>query len=1186
MSDTAPAPLTCTELAQLLAAADPAALLVPPRLLRRVIKHHRKLPGLGLQVPHRKSYVLGRDALLALVEKSELGLEPGRELPATVLLLARPEPEKLAAMPRGAALLKYWRLLFHARIDQHFEELIAGGKLTPADVRERVRRIGQTEFDEVRIVLQQEKYLLPPRDDRGVYAEFAAVYLELGFFVTTLLPRYFPALEDFPRIDRILAQDVDGAALFAATRLAGAPDPDITVDVATMVAEEDDADETAVSVAPAGAAADAVYRALMTQADRAEAQGNLVRAALCRARAARRAPPALTAEALVRARAHLDALARRLQAAALLEDAEADEYRRLLPALLDRASRGTWPAEARLLYDLQNVCVDCERPVFVPDVVEWVARGFRQPLVRPLPNQPLVRAVRHLRSAFQRLRNVRLAEIERYQLAGLLHGTLHHAETRVRERFRPLIRDALRDVGLLPANVPERVAFDRLIEELLDRVVEQGLVTMGDLRDALSRSDLKLPDLAGPGEFILGDRLIRANRRLAIAADGVYRRGEIYLRWLQRFSALAFGTRPGRFLTRYIALPFGGAFVILEGLQHLVEKIIPFFTGPAPAPPPAATPLPWDPETLDPLLQMASDLGVDVLDLWAQFAPPPEVHAVAHTDIRLMNWYTLIGLGIFLLGVLYWPAFRRGVARGLSWLWQGVRGLLYDLPAAALCWPPLRRLLDSGPVRALLHYGVKPLVAAVPVGLVLRRFGLGLDIQAAGAAAAFLVADVVLNSRVGRNLEELCTDWLVRNWGHLRGQILPGLFRLIMDTFKGLVEAIDRGLYAVDEWLRFRGGEGRLSLATKTVLGFVWFWVTYIVRFCLYLLIEPQVNPIKHFPVVTVSHKLVLTLGVPPLAGLFSKAFSMPLPQATTLAFTIGTLIPGIFGFLVWELKENWRLYAANRSPRLRPVVIGHHGETMARFFKPGFHSGTVPRLYARLRKAERRAYRHRSWRAARKQREALQHVEERIQHFFERELLALLRCSKGWGGERIFVASVATGSNRVRVELACPGLGEEPLEVAFEERAGWLLAGVPRPGWLGRLSPPQRHVLAAGLAGFYQLAGVELVREQIAAEFRPAVPPYDLADEGLVVWPDAEAESEAVYNLCNGPVLRPCATRGGLAPGLPVLSAERLLYSRVTIRWVDWVDAWEGEQAGKEMPKELGGGFELLPVQDDDSHL
>src|SRR5207248_3731836 len=55
--------------------------------------------------------------------------------------------------------------------------------------------------------------------------------------------------------------------------------------------------------------------------------------------------------------------------------------------------------------------------------------------------------------------------------------------------------------------------------------------------------------------------------------------GEIYLRGLQRLSAVAFGTRPGRFLTRYLALPFGGAFVVLEGLQHVVNPISRALTG-------------------------------------------------------------------------------------------------------------------------------------------------------------------------------------------------------------------------------------------------------------------------------------------------------------------------------------------------------------------------------------------------------------------------------------------------------------------------------------------------------------------------------------------------------------------------------------------------------------------------------
>ena len=63
--------------------------------------------------------------------------------------------------------------------------------------------------------------------------------------------------------------------------------------------------------------------------------------------------------------------------------------------------------------------------------------------------------------------------------------------------------------------------------------------------------------------------------------------------------------------------------------------------------------------------------------------------------------------------------------------------------------------------------------------------------------------------------------------------------------------------------------------------------------------------------------------------------------QANTVVWTTIWLIPGVFGFLVWELKENWRLYAANRQTRLGKESIGHHGETMLQLLRPGFHSGT-----------------------------------------------------------------------------------------------------------------------------------------------------------------------------------------------------------------------------------------------------
>ena len=44
------------------------------------------------------------------------------------------------------------------------------------------------------------------------------------------------------------------------------------------------------------------------------------------------------------------------------------------------------------------------------------------------------------------------------------------------------------EIGLQPENVPERVAREKMIEELIDRILERSYVSMGDLRDALSRT--------------------------------------------------------------------------------------------------------------------------------------------------------------------------------------------------------------------------------------------------------------------------------------------------------------------------------------------------------------------------------------------------------------------------------------------------------------------------------------------------------------------------------------------------------------------------------------------------------------------------------------------------------------------------------------------------------------------------
>ncbi len=64
------------------------------------------------------------------------------------------------------ALVRCWRLLFHARVHLAVQDRIAEKSLNPSALRERIHAIGEVEFDEIRTVLGQEGYLLPPRNDR------------------------------------------------------------------------------------------------------------------------------------------------------------------------------------------------------------------------------------------------------------------------------------------------------------------------------------------------------------------------------------------------------------------------------------------------------------------------------------------------------------------------------------------------------------------------------------------------------------------------------------------------------------------------------------------------------------------------------------------------------------------------------------------------------------------------------------------------------------------------------------------------------------------------------------------------------------------------------------------------------------------------------------------------------------
>jgi hypothetical protein len=301
-------------------------------------------------------------------------------------------------------------------------------------------------------------------------------------------------------------------------------------------------------------------------------------------------------------------------------------------------------------------------------------------------------------------------------------------------------------------------------------------------------------------------------------------------------------------------------------------------------------------------------------------------------------------------------------------------------------------------------------------------------------------------------------------------------------------------------------------------------------------------------------------------------------------------LLPGVFGFLVWELKENWRLYEANRAKTLRPVVIGHHGETMSRLLKPGFNSGTVPKLFARLRRAERKALKTGQGKWVRKQLAHLHGVEEEVRHFIDRDFLALLLQSRSMGGMPLALGEVVPNAKRFLVEIVRPGRGGPGLWLSLEEHSGWLVAGVVDPGWLPELSNPERDALASALAGVYKMAGVDLVREPIAEALGPDAPSHDFHEAGLVVWPDDASIAEVLYLLRPEPGVPPLVTIDAQGePAIadpPQVDTARLLFANSEVTWNRWVEVWERDRAGQDPPAELIEGLRLLPPLPQDSGL
>lgn len=1124
---------------------------VMPRVVRRVLQSELDIASPWQPPPHRKCCVIPRDRLLWLVARDELGVDSHAQLPEHLILIAQPEEDQLATMTRQELQRHYWRLMFHARIDFVMAMRTRPDQLSAAELRKRIDELGQTAFDEIRSVLRAEQMLMRPDNDRNVYAEFVAVYQELRAFAPDLLPLYFPSLTSSDEVLKVIGPECDTAELLNSTR-----PTDLAADEISAV---EAASSTAIPVYQPEVIAEPrrserQYRSLQRRADRLSATSNNVRAALLRLAAVNVAPAESTDAAQASLKDEIRKLVDRLQSALELSDHAAHPWLTMCEKLLQNAQRGFWNSNARLLYDLQKVCFDHEHEIYKVDLLRWSLSLGKTPLQRPLPNQRVVLMSKHLRGATLRVPQIEIDADGRRELRELLHEAADAAEQILRVRLNPLIEKALLDAGFVPASVVERIALKKLVHELADGVVNRGFITLGDLRDAISRNQLKMPDLTDAKEFFAGDPLLRADLLMSASLDGVYPRGPLYLRWLQKANSIAFGLPWGRLLTRYVALPFGLAFMILKALDAAIEHI-PFLN------PHKAT------SDDGPIAQAVADA----------LSPANVVHASAATSHRhpvhvdiLYSHEAMFLLGCVIFALIHFPIFRRRVIWFLTTTWSLLRIVFLETPRWILRWPLVDWFFKSIPMMLFRRFVLAPMLAAAIVWLLFPQLGLLPLMNRWWGLAIFVASFLLLNSRVGRDTEELAREFFGRTWYRIRVHLLMGIVTLVIDIFHTLMDGLERVLYAVDEWLRFRSGESKLTLGIKAVVGLVWSFIHGVIRFVVTLLLEPQVNPIKHFPVVTVSHKIVITLLTAPIDGFMLQVFDKP-AVARLATGAILTSIPGVFGFLAWELKENWKLYKANRPRNLKPVPIGDHGETLLRLLCPGFHSGTIPRLFAKQRRAARKNTGSVIINKQAKFAERLHHESTALQHFIERELLALLHLSRTYRNFQMRVTHVDLTTNRVLVDIDEASHPGRPIQLEFAEQSGWLVGVTRSSGWLEDLEPEDVAIFKAAITGLFKLASVDLVREQIERQLIPlstnsnghplAHHPYDISQAGLIVWPNGHYDTEVHYPLDEHPVSHPRPRALARSAQLNPLPTAAFVFDSHEVAWDDWRKFWDNEQ-------------------------
>ncbi|EGV19023.1 hypothetical protein [Thiocapsa marina] len=1085
--------------------------LFHPRAIERLITDHLAAAARDISIPDLAYYLMPATAFLTGLESENpeaLAVIEGLNLPNYVILLPIPPEQRLDRVGFTRLLRDYWARRFEAEVARAWQtardDNLDGDPFGPIGL---TRRIGTLALAEVRDVMIRDGVVPAGIGDAFICRSFVALLARLRYFSPGARGFFFPTIRDWHALDVWLVESgLDLPASLQGGRLprllehtrpdhrcgapeylpllpSGLPYGDSDPDFARAIAARESRETSPLRAKPATpAAADspvaapvddiearcldvlreasqlarrdwraalrhilitplaplldallaipallrrkgsearprglrldlhlALFADAVRKAQRAELDDRYAAALLNLALARRRfialGEPCLNARDAVhailarRAAAAESTLADLIAANSKLSPDTAHELSVLTERLGDDVMRSASSRSAYLiLRDLERVLLESRTTYYRLRPFQWAASGGKVRLRQILPFQARLKALRALEVASNRLEQIEwpTREVERFSVP--LQRLSQQLSTRLAGQLRPHLRTSLEEAGFTPTNHREQVAAHKMREELLDVIQRRRHLKFTDVRDIVARNILRLPDPTLE-EIRHGDRLAHFDRIAAHALPGVYKPGEFYVKGLQQLGAPLFGTPRGRLILRHLILPTGLAFLGLKTIDIVAGLILP------------------------------AGSSVHLAPLWLVLLLAVLINAFA---------YTRVGRAI-----------AKTIWRAIAWT---VSLLLFDGVRKLLRWAPVARLLSTSLIRGLDRNLVQPLfiglLIVLPfVGLGLLIDGVEIDYGLSLLIPAFAIGTLARNTPAGRRMLDNAASAAWQILRRLNQTLVIGVVRELLHFFKEVTRRFEQGLHRIEELLSHQLGESRLALVVKSLFAPIWNLTEAVIQFYVTVLVEPQVNPIKHFPLVTIAHKLMLPF-LPALTGLLVALTEPFLPKLIAYPFVTVTilLLPGLAGFLVWELKENRRIYAANHagsplvgydagrieavhrvnleSTPIEPAIIGGHGETMRGMLRRGFHSGTLPKAFDRLRRVLREEirdevpYPHRLRDAQRR----LAEVTRALCVFCDRELGYALRRR-----------CVEPNCGLVRVETGQPRLSSNAFDLTLE---------------------------------------------------------------------------------------------------------------------------------------------------------